>query len=774
MTRIAHWPLVLAAAILFLLPGYAHASAWRFAVVGDTHVTTTQSAIPAEIVAALQKEGVSFVLVAGDLVEAGAGAALPSFRNQLDTWKTVFAPLWQSGIGVYPVRGNHEADVAGGTDTWKSAFSGSLAPPSDGPSGEEGLTWSFTFQNARIIGLDEYVNLHHPNQFWLDTRLAHDPSHPHIFVFGHEPAFKVFHTDCLGTDPTTRNTFWTSLAQAGAKIYFAGHDHFFDMARISDGDGQAGSDLWQVVAGTGGGTFFTSHAYNGSNSPYAPLGLFHEAQYGYVLVEISGTGAADLDVTLTWKHRTTNGDTVTYTPGYVLQYSLADTPAVFSYPVVDTGLSACYGNSAEIAPPAPGQDFYGQDAQYTRNAPAYTDNGDGTITDNVTGLMWVKERGSRMGWNAAMAGAASCSTGGYADWRVPTIRELYSLMKFTGAQGTSMTDPAGYIPFLDTGYFGFTYGSGSGSERIIDCQDWSATEYVSTTMNGAETVFGVNFADGRIKGYPKYLQGSGSGTENQLFVRYVRGNRGFGQNHFLDNQDGTVTDEATGLMWSQADSGTGMDWKTALAWVQAKNAQNHLGHSDWRMPNAKELQSIVDYDRSPDTTASAALDPVFSCTSIVNEGGRADFPFFWTSTSFRDGTPSAVPAAYICFGRALGWMQNPPNSGNYQLEDVHGAGAQRSDPKSGNAADYPHGRGPQGDVVRIANFVRLVRTCSLTTVPGDVDGSGGVDEPDANLLGDYLAENVPLPAAGLVAGDLDGDGTVSLQDLMLLLALLLP
>jgi hypothetical protein len=48
-------------------------------------------------------------------------------------------------------------------------------------------------------------------------------------------------------------------------------------------------------------------------------------------------------------------------------------------------------------------------------------------------------------------------------------------------------------------------------------------------------------------------------------------------------------------------------------------------------------------------------------------------------------------------------------SGNYQLMDVHGAGAQRSDPKEGNPADYPHGRGPQGDNIRINNYVRLVR-----------------------------------------------------------------
>ena len=46
------------------------------------------------------------------------------------------------------------------------------------------------------------------------------------------------------------------------------------------------------------------------------------------------------------------------------------------------------------------------------------------------------------------------------------------------------------------------------------------------------------------------------------------------------------------------------------------------------------------------------------------------------------------------------------------LMDVHGAGAQRSDPKSGNPNDYPTGRGPQGDAIRIYNYVRCVRNAN--------------------------------------------------------------
>lgn len=386
-----------------------------------------------------------------------------------------------------------------------------------------------------------------------------------------------------------------------------------------------------------------------------------------------------------------------------------------SYPVVGTGVTLCYGDTtATIACPAAGQPFFGQDAQQQRQAPSYVDNGDGTTTDLGTGLTWVKERGTKVTFAAALAGAATCRAGGHSDWRMPTIKELYSLILFSGKNGQGFTSSAGYVPFLDTRYFGFAYGSGVGTERVIDCQDWSATEYVSTTMNGDATVFGVNFADGRIKGYPKYQPGSGGTIGQSMYVRYVRGNPAYGANDFVDGGDGTVTDRATGLSWSRADSGTGMNWQEALAWVQAKNAAKHLGHDDWRLPTVKELQSLLDYRRSPDTTGSAAIDPLFEATSITNEGGARDWPFYWSSTTFLDGTPNGA-AAYLAFGRGLGWMERPAGSGSYTLLDVHGAGTQRGDPKAGDPASWPHGFGPQGDVIRIANHVRLVRDAASDT-----------------------------------------------------------
>ncbi len=377
-----------------------------------------------------------------------------------------------------------------------------------------------------------------------------------------------------------------------------------------------------------------------------------------------------------------------------------------NYIVVDTGQGGCYDNSREISCPHLGEPFYGQDAQYDGVPPAYQDNGDGTITDLNTGLMWQKTPGGKVTHTEAVANAKDLQLGGYNDWRLPSIKELYSLILFSG------TDPSGpdistLIPFIDTEYFDFEYGDTGAGERLIDAQYWSSTRYAGTVFGGDAAVFGVNFADGRIKGYG--LTGPG-GQPMRQFVRYVRGNPDYGVNNFIDNGDGTITDLATGLLWMKADSGKGMNWEDALTWIQQKNEEIYLGYNDWRLPNAKELQSIVDYTRSPSTTNSAAIDPIFDITLIIDEGGKRNYPFFWTSTTHVSANGSGVFAVYIAFGEALGYMRAP--TGNYELMDVHGAGAQRSDPKRGDVADWPHGNGPQGDVVRIYNYVRCVRDVS--------------------------------------------------------------
>jgi len=384
--------------------------------------------------------------------------------------------------------------------------------------------------------------------------------------------------------------------------------------------------------------------------------------------------------------------------------SSIELPDISGYPIVGTNESTSFDNFNAITIPSVGDNFYGQNANYPGNTPHYVDNGDGTITDMLTGLMWQKSPDTngdgeilaedKMTYNEAVTGASSFNLSGYTDWRLPSIKELYSLIIFSGVDpsGYEGSSTEGLIPFIDTDYFDFAYGDTDAGERIIDAQYASTSTYVDGGL-----LFGVNFADGRIKGYG--LQMPFGPGEKTFMVMYVRGNINYGINDFQDNGNGTITDNATGLMWMTDDSQMGMNWQEALNYAETFE---YAGHSDWRLPDVKELQSIVDYSRSPGTSASAAIDPLFNCTQITNEAGETDYASYWSSTTHSNWSSVAGGfASYVSFGRAMGYMD--------YWQDVHGAGAQRSDPKAGDASEFPTGHGPQGDAIRIDNYVRLVR-----------------------------------------------------------------
>ena len=368
------------------------------------------------------------------------------------------------------------------------------------------------------------------------------------------------------------------------------------------------------------------------------------------------------------------------------------------FPIPGTNVTKFYGDDSEIPEPAkaegrtPNEDYYGQDGHYFTPC-SYTDNGDGTVTDNITGLTWQVDFGEKITWETAMNGLDEFNEqalGGYSDWRVPTIKELYSLVQFTGSMGHTEET---CIPFFDTDYFTLSYGTAPG-DRLIDSQMCTSTIYDSVAFESQTTMSGYNFADGRIKGYP---------AAKLFYCIHVRGNTHYGQNLFVDNGDGTISDLATGLIWMTYDAGYyghgdigdgTMNWKDALAYCERLQ---FAGHGDWRLPNAKELQSIVDYHRTPGTTDSPAIDSLFQCTEITNQAGMKDWGFYWSASPF-----SERASVYVGFGRGMGAMGNEPM-------DVHGVGCQRSDPRVGSRADYPSNGGPQGDAVRVYNMVRAVR-----------------------------------------------------------------
>lgn len=319
---------------------------WRFAVLGDTHVGSSDTV--SEMIPYILQDSVDFVVVVGDLAEGGLGTPGTQLLQELENWKTIFAPIYAAGIPVYGIRGNHEDDANNDINMWNTAFSGSYAFPQNGPVGETNLTYSFTHKNAKLIMLDVYKNIHQVNQTWLDQELANNTSQ-HIFTFGHEAAFKVFHGDCLDDSLAARDQFWTSLKTSGCKVYFCGHDHFLDAALVDDGDGNVQNDIYQYLVGTGGGWLMSQYSnYNGNNSSFSPNRIFHEMEFGYSIVEINGETNTDCNVRISWKKRIF--DTITQTNSYtespfVIEYSNCNSTKVeenltpsFSFypnPVVD-------------------------------------------------------------------------------------------------------------------------------------------------------------------------------------------------------------------------------------------------------------------------------------------------------------------------------------------------------------------------------------------------------------------------------------------------------
>ncbi|MBN2455051.1 MAG: metallophosphoesterase, partial [Sedimentisphaerales bacterium] len=303
--------LLLTVACMVLLSCFSQSvAAVRFIVTGDTRggdngVNTT---ILGEIADATIAEGADFILITGDLVNGSGDQA--TLESQLTTWRNTMQDLYDAGIGVYPCRGDHDT---GSKAAWDNVFTGAYALPNNGPAGEENITFSFTQNNVFVVGLDQYVIDARVNQTWLDAQFAANDQ-LHVFVLGHEPAFSVHHSYCLDDWPDDRNTFWNSIAAEGGRIYFAGHDHFYNHTRLDDGDADPDDDLHQYIVGTGGAPLYDwDYNYGGNNGSWTPQLVHHEKEYGYVVVEIDGS-----NVTLTWKHRVspgiyqTNGDTFTY------------------------------------------------------------------------------------------------------------------------------------------------------------------------------------------------------------------------------------------------------------------------------------------------------------------------------------------------------------------------------------------------------------------------------------------------------------------------------
>jgi len=274
--------------------------------------------------------------------------------------------------------------------------------------------------------------------------------------------------------------------------------------------------------------------------------------------------------------------------GLTVSVVRADAQKLLPFKLPDTGQLTRYTTTA------------GEDADIIINPLSFTDNGDGTITDNNTGLMWQKTDGGEMLWESATAYCAALALGGYRDWRLPTGLELFSINDYEDLN-----------PALDTLRFTKTAA-----------QYWWTAE-----RRGDDTtrIWVVN-AGGGIGPHPKNETVSAGGSK--LFhVRAVRNpfSTTFAVSHFTDNGDGTATDHYTGLTWQRSAAPDTMTWEQALQYSRSIVLG---GRTDWRVPNVKELQSLNDVRRALPSFDTAFFHGVVSGN-------------YWSSTSMHLSPPLA-------------------------------------------------------------------------------------------------------------------------------------
>jgi hypothetical protein len=214
------------------------------------------------------------------------------------------------------------------------------------------------------------------------------------------------------------------------------------------------------------------------------------------------------------------------------------------------------------------------------NQASYTNNGDGTVTDNVTGLVW---EGSADATTYTQADAEQHCQAKAGGWRLPTRIELVSLIDFT------IASPGPTI-------------NGAAFPNATADPFWTSSSSAATTDYGWNVTFYIGDANlGYNKGASK--------------VRCVRGTPKCYSTRFETQAEaGEVHDNATGLTWQLTVDPSSRTWDDAKSYCAA------LGAS-WRLPSVNELQTIVD-----DTKSAPSIDS--------NIFPQTPAEVFWTSSAF--------------------------------------------------------------------------------------------------------------------------------------------
>lgn len=241
-----------------------------------------------------------------------------------------------------------------------------------------------------------------------------------------------------------------------------------------------------------------------------------------------------------------------------------------------------------------------EDSDIIINPMSFTDNGDGTITDNITGLIWQKYDGNECTFELAQKYCDTLNLGNYDDWRLPNSMELFSINNFDKVN-----------PALNTTFFTKT-----------NAEYWWSQDH---QIGDSNKIWVVN-SGGGIGNHSKFETVSAGGTK-KFHVRAVRNSifKEFTSNQKYSSNNQIVKDNNTGLTWQKNILHQTMTWEDALIYADSIVLQ---GYEDWRLPNVKELQSLVNIKVSK---------PAIDMTIFTNMvSGR-----FWSSTSMTNSSNKA-------------------------------------------------------------------------------------------------------------------------------------
>ena len=330
-----------------------------------------------------------------------------------------------------------------------------------------------------------------------------------------------------------------------------------------------------------------------------------------------------------------------------------------------TGQTKCY-DSAGLEIPCAGT---GQDGEIQAGVawpePIFTDNGDGTMTDNLTGLMWTKNGNLPNGtktWEQALDYCNNLTLAGYSDWRLPNVNELESLVNANEANIANWLNAQVFTDVQADYYWSSTTNAGfEKSAWSIYMQDGQVYSYKKSNKNYVWSVR-AGQSGNPDPSYPANIWRTGQ------MVSYYSGDDGDLQRgvswptpRFTNHGDGTVTDNLTGLMWTQNAFAPGPEscypgnewqWQPALDFVVCINSNGFLGFSDWRLPNRKEFHSITDFSQYDHALpAEYPFSNVYdfnywSSTTNVNKMVHAWYVNMWVGGVYSDNKSKSFSAIW--------------------------------------------------------------------------------------------------------------------------------